>query len=614
MTHLLAALRKPVIGLLLALLVAVPALTPDRTAVEAATVPNDALGIDHISYGNGVFSADRYKWAKEAGAGWNRWVFYWNEIEANPGTFDYSKTDATVQADTAQGLKVLGILLGTPQWASTQPATVQSMPPPQVGQKAYAEVTRLEGMRLSAAASPITFPPTGLAQPAFADGTDVAAPGKAVNDANPWARYVQRTVARYKGRVQAWEIWNEPDFTPTAQTDYFGFWNGSVEGYARLLQVAYVTIRATDPSATVVMGGMAYWFQQNFFPQLLAVLGRDPAAAANNYYFDVTAWHWYAQADLLYDRTVWVQQQLARAGIAGKRIWITEANLPVCEDPPLKDGNIGCAQGTHRGTPLQQAEYVVQALAYAYAAGVERVFLFQLYDDSLGFGEYYGLIRNDGTPRPALAAAKVAADLFRGVNEAYRLTAARGRLDLITMVTADGRRIRLLWSRVAAQLAAQLPVEAARVTRVDSGGGRQTLAVANGGAASVTMAPATLNDNPPGAAPYYIVGGPTVILVEDQAFHQWSVLEGTVRDTQGRPLGGVQVRAGLGVTTADATGHYRFEVRPGLYDVQPGSRSPGPAGSGIIESVPIWASRSNTQDVPIKPVTQIFFPLFKRGG
>ena len=44
---------------------------------------------------------------------------------------------------------------------------------------------------------------------------------------------------------------------------------------------------------------------------------------------------------------------------------------------------------------------------FAYAAGVERGFLFQLYDDELGFGEYYGLVRNDGTPRPALQAAKL---------------------------------------------------------------------------------------------------------------------------------------------------------------------------------------------------------------
>lgn len=590
-----------VLPALMACLVLAATLVPDASRTAAASPLNDAIGIDFISNGSGYFTADRYRWAKEAGAAWNRWPMYWNEIELQPGQFDYSKPDATVAADTAQGLKILGILMSTPDWAST--ATTSGLtavpPPPRVGQKPEPAYAELQAAGLQAA-SPATYPARGLGLPIFADGTDVGAPGKAINQDNLWARYVQRSVDRYKGRIKAWEVWNEADFN--------AFWNGTLEDYARLLKVAYTVIKATDPAATVVMGGMAFWMQQDFFPRLLAVINRDPAAAANGYYFDVTAWHWYSQADLLYDRTITVQQQMERAGIRGKKVWITETNLPVCEDPPMGDKNIGCSKGTHRGTPAQQADFVVQAIAYALAAGVERVFLFQLYDDNLGFGEYYGLVRNDGTPRPALQAAKFAAAQFQDITEAYRLTSARGRLELITMLTTDGRRLRLLWSRAGQPMSQQLPMEGAALLRSDGGGPLQPVAASFGQLYPLTLGPATLDDSGPGEAPVYIVGGPPVLLVEQQAQHQWTTLDGNVTDAAGRVLGGVQVRVGPGASTADGTGHYHLELRPGLYDVAMG-RGPGPAVPGVYESVAIWGTHGNAQDVAVRTNSTRFLPL-----
>ena len=62
----------------------------------AAAGMNDRFGIDHISYGNARFSNDRYRQALEAGVGWNRWVFYWHDMEEQPGGFDFSKQDATM--------------------------------------------------------------------------------------------------------------------------------------------------------------------------------------------------------------------------------------------------------------------------------------------------------------------------------------------------------------------------------------------------------------------------------------------------------------------------------------------------------------------------------------
>jgi glycosyl hydrolase family 39 (putative alpha-L-iduronidase) len=55
--------------------------------------------------------------------------------------------------------------------------------------------------------------------------------------------------ARYEGRIHSWEIWNEPD-----NRDY---WLGSAEQYAALLEAGSRAVRAANPAAQVVLGGLA---------------------------------------------------------------------------------------------------------------------------------------------------------------------------------------------------------------------------------------------------------------------------------------------------------------------------------------------------------------------
>src|SRR5688500_13967356 len=108
--------RRALFALCAFLLVVASAGPAPARPVEAAPM-NDRFGIAHISYGNGQFNANRYRLALDAGVGWNRWVFYWHDVETAQNAFDFSKTDATVRADRAQGLKILGVLFGTPRWA-----------------------------------------------------------------------------------------------------------------------------------------------------------------------------------------------------------------------------------------------------------------------------------------------------------------------------------------------------------------------------------------------------------------------------------------------------------------------------------------------------------------
>src|SRR5947209_1314161 len=65
-----------------------------------------------------------------------------------------------------------------------------------------------------------------------------------------YAAFIGALAQKWPGRVTAYEIWNEEDHSR--------WWAGGPDpaGYSRLLKAAYPAVKAGDPSATVVLGGM----------------------------------------------------------------------------------------------------------------------------------------------------------------------------------------------------------------------------------------------------------------------------------------------------------------------------------------------------------------------
>ena len=81
------------------------------------------------------------------------------------------------------------------------------------------------------------------------------------------AQFMADAVARYKDppyAVKYWELWNEPDVDPRiAQPDWpFGCWGNQDDeyyggqDYARMLKAVYPAIKAADPQAQVLIGGL----------------------------------------------------------------------------------------------------------------------------------------------------------------------------------------------------------------------------------------------------------------------------------------------------------------------------------------------------------------------
>jgi polysaccharide biosynthesis protein PslG len=181
--------------------------------------------------------------------------------------------------------------------------------------------------------------------------------GELVPPAEPaeFGRFAGWVAARFKGRVSAYEIWNEPD-----SRDFFA---GDLEQYLALLRAAYPAIKLADPDARVVLGGPI-----NNDTAWLAAAYRAGARP----YFDVLATHPYmAPSDLppetpdrngtnihLLAHVAAVRKLMVSRGDTDKPIWFTEFGWST---HPNSGGELAWMRGV---TLEQQAEYTVRAIRF----------------------------------------------------------------------------------------------------------------------------------------------------------------------------------------------------------------------------------------------------------
>lgn len=234
--------------------------------------------------------------------------------------------------------------------------------------------------------------------PAWANG------GQATNvppsDPAEFARFMRWAAEHFKGRVGAWEIWNEPNQE--------AFWAGRDPArYTALLKAAYPAVKAGDPGALVVMGGPAYndtaWLQ-----------GAYVAGAKGS--FDVMATHPYmARADLPPETpdngSIWTLSHVAAVralmvanGDGDKKIWFTEFGWS-------SHTNAAGTPNWGLGVTLdEQADYLTRAVTYTRAnyPYVTRMFWYKE-RNSTNQGlqnDNYGLLTVDLVEKPAYRAVE----------------------------------------------------------------------------------------------------------------------------------------------------------------------------------------------------------------
>ena len=411
--------------------------------------------------------------ASEAGIAWDRILFYWSELQPNgPEDWNgYHVPDDWLRLAAEGGREVVGLLKHTPAWATDGPV----------------------GCGV----------PRGLELP--------------MDDPNNlWAAFVRRVVSIYGDRVKHWVIWNEPDIELET---YGNEWCGSMEQYYRLLKVAYLAAHEVDPHAQIHLAGLTFWHDQGYLRQLLAYAVQDPTAAEHGYYFDVVSLHIYFQTESVPSIINQARAALRAYGLQ-KPIWVNETNAS-----PDSDAQWPLVRPRWRVSLEEQASFLLQSFALALSAGAERVAVYKLKDTGLPpGGEPFGLIRPDGSRRPAFEAYKLITSHYAGTSGARE--ERHGLYEVVTL-ERGALTTRVVWARKGSDVPVSLPALAPQARLIDQTGAEQVLE-AQGGQYNLTLPGARCADEHLGC----IIGGPTYLLVEETTDTAPTSATATVAPTQ----------------------------------------------------------------------------------
>lgn len=327
---------------------------------------------------------------EDSGAGWARVRINWSWIQPDPPPADYvwgPYHDEKLRLVAETGVRLIATVADAPLWAAESPC-----------------------------------------DPIYPDQLD------------EFAQFLTDLVNRYRQfpyNIKHWELFNEPDYTwPDGWAGGLGCWGDDGDQYAQMLTWAYPAIKAADPEATVLMGGVALdWFTEyegpfnRYFPD-------DVMAAGGGDFLDAISFHYFPDFRAEWER------------------WVPEGNPPTCGDvedgmgTPYEAWGIDLiaktnhfrnrlrtcfgvdkpvwvtelAEHGYSGDPdslAQQARYVIRGYTRGLAAGVENITWYALSTPNDSYEQ--GLLFDDGTPKPAFYAYKTLTSELAGYEYAHTL-------------------------------------------------------------------------------------------------------------------------------------------------------------------------------------------------
>ena len=335
--------------------------------------------------------------AAEAGSGWVRWNgVLWGDIEPQEGFRVWenaNRLEARALAVSEAGMNLIAIVRHTPAWAQAVPGYFCGPVHPE----------KLEAFGL----------------------------------------FMYDLVARYSQppyNVKYWEIGNEPDIAPSISAPFnvYGCWGDDTDPYyggphyAEMLKVVYPFIKAADPDAQVLVGGLLLFCDPANPPVSASGEPADctPARflegileAGGGPYFDGVSFHaydYYYLKENAYGNTTWkniygenslipvslmkadyLQNLLARFGYPEKYLLNTETALLCGRD----QGEPECRTDIFETT---KANYVAQSYAVAKAEGFRANIWYHYQEGWRSSGLTGGFLQ----PLPALDAFQFAAQFL----------------------------------------------------------------------------------------------------------------------------------------------------------------------------------------------------------
>jgi len=389
-------------------------------------------GMDQLTSGGGLdqMVAAQISWTRPTGV-------VWSSVEPTEGTYNWSvltSLESELQNASSKGIQVILIVHSTPEWA-----------------------------RKIAGSGPSCGPISQGKLPAFGN-------------------FMRALVARYSVspyNVKYWEIWNEPDIDPiyVSPDSPYGCWGDQNDAYygggyyAEMLKAAYPQIKAADPQAQVLVGGLLLDCDPR--PEAgCAAVGHSSVPGKflegiliNNGapYFDGVSFHaydyyfgqsgqygnsnwqsaWNTTGSVLIAKAQFIQDLLGQYGVSDKFLMNTESAL-LCN---------ACSNDSVFETT--KAYYVAQAYSAAIAKGLRA----NIWYSVMGW-QNSGLLNPDLSPRPAYTAFQFARSELRDAAFAGDITGS----DIGDASSVKGykfnrgdRRIWVLWSLDGAAHSINLP-------------------------------------------------------------------------------------------------------------------------------------------------------------
>lgn len=360
--HRTSLLRRVRIALFFALIVVLlPTFSrPTTEQVQASPLPHRSFfGMDLYVTGQERSKSERFAMldaATDLGVKWSREEMSWANLEPyEKGSYNWGAFDTWVNELIKRDIKVVAAIQTTPAWASGASTSQPDW---------YWQVPR----------NPQDF-----------------------------VDFVAAAAQHYAGRIDTWEIWNEPDVEITFRCD--GCNRAAV--YAQMLAGSYAAIKQANPQATVLIGGLSI---HDYHNAGMAFLDQVVEASGGKFNFDVLSIHPYMpdrppestdpktvvqnfpyRLDMSYK---WLQEH----GAPNKEIWVTEDGYSTCN--PC--GTLGVSEE-------EQARRLVRLHMLAMSApGVTQFDYFQAKDKfnsppSDMFGNM-AIMRNDLSEKPAYVA------------------------------------------------------------------------------------------------------------------------------------------------------------------------------------------------------------------
>jgi hypothetical protein len=337
---------------------------PFRATAATAQAPPGFVGLisDDAFWGTDADPSRQRTMATIAGTGARvlRQSFYWSVIEPERGRYDFSLYDGYVAAAASANLRVLPILFDPPAFRSARPAS---------------------GARRG------TYPPANYSDFAFFAATLVRRYG-------PGGEFWVRHPELPQLPIRSWQVWNEPNIPV--------YWPSGPNPaqYAAMLRVVGQGIKAVDPGASVVTAGLN---ESELGMKLVPFLqGMYRAGAKGS--FDVLALHPYAPAsDLVVAQVKRAVRELRRNGDSARTL-ITE--LGWATGSPSRRALVV----SEAGQSALVRRTVTQLARYRGPLRLDGVFYFNWRDVAAApgsrdrWGLHTGLLREDGSPKPALQA------------------------------------------------------------------------------------------------------------------------------------------------------------------------------------------------------------------